>query len=332
MNQLDARSDGMSARLWAMGLLLLLALGYPLVVSSNYAIDIGMMILFTAFLGQSWNIAGGFAGQLSFGHTIFFGVGAYCSAILVATYGVNPWLAWLMAIGLGAVLGAAIGYLSFRFGLKGSYFALITLAFAEMFRVLADSAPITRGGLGILVPVKQGVSQLQFVDARAFYYLALVLCLIGLGIAYWLKSSRFGARLEAIRENEDAARALGIHVLKEKIKCLALSGALGAAGGSFYIQKYLYIDPHLAFSVARSVEMLLVSMIGGAGTVFGPLVGAATLGVLAELTRSLSDAQGLSLVVYGVVLIFIIGFLPNGLISLLRRRTRKQGGHNAGSR
>lgn len=329
MSQLEIKPKGVFSGYGASILLLLVALVYPFVVTSNYALDVGMLILFTAFLGQSWNIAGGFAGLLSFGHTIFFGIGAYCSAIMVATYGINPWMAWMLAIAFGAALGAIIGYLSFRFGLRGSYFALITLAFAEMFRVLADSSPITRGGLGILIPVKQGASQLQFADPRAFYFLALLLCLIGLGLAYWLKSSRFGARLEAIRENEDAARALGIHVLKEKIKCLALSGALAAAGGSFYVQKYLYIDPQLAFSVARSVEMLLVAMIGGAGTVFGPLIGVATLGVLAEVTRALSDAQGLSLVVYGTVLILIIGFLPNGLISLLRRGPRKQGGRHA---
>jgi len=329
MNQGNPSRDGTPGGRWLLGLLLVVAVAYPLLVSSNYAVDVGMFILFTAFLGQSWNIAGGFAGQMSFGHTMFFGMGAYCSAILVVTYGINPWVAWALAIGVGACLGAAVGFLSFRFGLRGSYFALITLAFAEMFRVLADSAAITRGGLGILVPVRQGFDQLQFVDGRTFYYIALGLCLAGLGIAGWLKRSRFGARLEAIRENEDAARALGIHVLKEKIKCLALSGAIGAAGGSFYVQKYLYIDPHLAFSVARSVEMLLVTMIGGAGTVFGPLVGATVLGLLGELTRSLSDAQGLSLVIYGVVLIFIIAFLPNGLISLLQRRSRKAGGRNA---
>src|SRR5690606_13497131 len=243
MSQLEIKPKGVFSGYGASILLLLVALVYPFVVTSNYALDVGMLILFTAFLGQSWNIAGGFAGLLSFGHTIFFGIGAYCSAIMVATYGINPWMAWMLAIAFGAALGAIIGYLSFRFGLRGSYFALITLAFAEMFRVLADSSPITRGGLGILIPVKQGANQLQFADPRAFYFLALLLCLIGLGLAYWLKSSRFGARLEAIRENEDAARALGIHVLKEKIKCLALSGALAAAGGSFYVQKYLYIDP-----------------------------------------------------------------------------------------
>ncbi len=324
-----ASLGSVSASRWLIALAILaVALAYPWLATSNYAIGVGMLILFTAFLGQSWNIAGGFCGQLSFGHTVFFGVGAYCSAILGVTYGINPWLAWLAGILLGAVVGAVIGFLSFRFGLKGSYFALITLAFAETFRVWADSASFTKGGLGILVPVKQGAANLQFIEPVSFYYLALVLCVIGILIAFWLKQGKFGARLEAIRENESAASALGINVLSEKIRCLALSGAMGAAGGSFYVQKYLYIDPNLAFGIGRSVEMLLVTMIGGAGTIFGPLLGATILGFLAEISRSISDSQGLGLVVYGAILVVIIAFLPHGLISLFRRRYRQTGGGN----
>lgn len=307
----------------------LIALLYPLIAVSSYAIGVGMLILFTAFLGQSWNIAGGFCGQLSFGHTVFFGVGAYCSAILGVTYGVNPWIAWLVGIAMGAAVGALIGFLSFRFGLKGSYFALITLAFAEMFRVLADSVPFTKGGLGILIPVKQGAANLQFTEPLSFYYMALVLCFVGVAIAFWLKQGKFGARLEAIRENEAAAAALGINVLYEKIRCLALSGAMAAAGGSFYVQKYLYVDPNLAFGIGRSVEMLLVTMIGGAGTIFGPLLGATILGFLGEASRSISDSQGLGLILYGAILVVIIAFVPNGVISLFRRRLQKTGGHHA---
>ena len=307
------------------GLLLLLAatLAFPLVIRSNYAIDVGMSILFMAFLGQAWNVAGGFAGLMSFGHATFVGIGAYCSAILGVTYGVNPWLAWLFAIAMGAVVGAAIGFLSFRFGLRGSYFALITLAFAEMFRVLADSIPITRGGLGILIPLKQGIGNLQFANPVWFYYLALFLCCLGLLIAYWLRNGKFGARLEAIRENESAAMALGINVLQQKVLCLSLSGAMAAAAGTFYVQRYLYIDPNLAFGIGRSVEMLLVAMIGGAGTIFGPVIGAVIMGALGELSRLVSDAPGLGLMTYGTILILIIAFLPSGLISLFRKRATR---------
>ena len=303
----------------------------PLLIRSNYAVNIGFLILFTAFLGQSWNIAGGFAGQTSFGHVAFFGVGAYVSTILHTTYGWNPWLAWPLAIGAGALVGCVMAVLSFRAGLRGSYFALITLAFAEVLRIIANSAPFTRGGLGMLIKADPRPANFQFRDPVSFYYLALVLCVLSLLIAWWLTRSRFGARLAAIRENEEAAMALGIDTFREKVKVLTLSGAMCAAGGTVYAQKYLYIDPWIAFSVEKSVEMLLVSMIGGAGTIFGPLIGAGVIGALGELTRDLGalipgikNAQPLSLIVYGAILIVIVGYLPNGLIGLFRRRVRRQ--------
>ncbi|MCC7276427.1 MAG: branched-chain amino acid ABC transporter permease [Alphaproteobacteria bacterium] len=319
----------MSARA-ATAALLAAALVYPLLffgdgawlVRSNYAIDVGMLALFAAFLGQSWNVAGGFAGLTSFGHVLFFGTGAYCSTILHVGHGVNPWFGWVAATTAGAALGAAVGHLTFRVGLRGSYFALITLAFAETFRVLANSVGFTRGGLGILIPLDQRAAALQFHDPIWFYYLALALCASGLAIAWWLTRSRFGTYLAAIRENEDAARALGIDVVRQKVRCLALSGAMAAAGGTFYAQKYLYIDPSIAFGVDRSVEMLLVAMIGGAGTVFGPLVGAGAVVALGEATRALSDARGLGLILYGLLLVAIVGFLPNGLVGLVRAARR----------
>lgn len=304
------------------------ALVYPLLVP-NYLVNIGMLMLFTAFLGQSWNLAGGYAGQTSFGHVVFFGVGAYTSTILQVTYGWNPWLAWPIAMAAGGAVGWMIAVLSFRAGLRGSYFALITLAFAEVFRILANSVPFTRGGLGMLIKADQRPVNFQFKDPIWIYYLALLLCVISLLIAWQIARGRFGARLVAIRENEDAARALGIDVFAEKVKVLTLSGAMCAAGGTFYAQKYLYIDPSIAFGVDKSVEMLLVSMVGGAGTIFGPLIGSVALTVINEATRSLAsvvpalkNVQPLSLVVYGVMLVLIVARLPDGLMGLFRRRPR----------
>ncbi|HEX2889264.1 branched-chain amino acid ABC transporter permease [Vineibacter terrae] len=316
---------------------LVLALLYPLLVraagaaglplSPNYLINTGMLICFTAFLGQSWNVAGGFAGLTSFGHVVFFGTGAYAMAILQVSHGWNPWLAWPVAAAAGAAVGWVIGALAFRAGLKGSYFALITLAFAEVFRILANSVPFTRGGLGLLVKADPRPANLQFRDPIWFYYLALGLCVLALLIAWRLTRTRFGARLVAIRENEDAARALGIDVYAEKVKVLVLSGAMAGAGGAFYVQKYLYVDPWIAFGVDKSVEMLLVSMVGGAGTIAGPLIGAAALTAINEVTRmlasvvpALKNVQPLSLVVYGAMLILIVARLPHGLASLFGRR------------
>lgn len=302
------------------------ALAYPLLVP-NYLVNIGMLMFFTAFIGQSWNISGGFAGQTSFGHAVFFGVGAYTSTILQVTHGWNPWLAWPASMAMGGAVGCMIAMLSFRAGLRGSYFALITLAFAEVFRILANSVGFTRGGLGMLIKADQRPENFQFKDSIWIYYLAFALCIVSLLIAWQLTRSRFGARLVAIRENEDAARALGIDVFAEKVKVLTLSGAMCAAGGTFYAQKYLYIDPSIAFGIDKSVEMLLVTMVGGAGTIFGPLIGSVALTFINEATRwvasavpALKNVQPLSLIVYGLMLMLIVARLPDGLMSLFARK------------
>lgn len=314
------------------GLLLALALVAAIVlplVAPGYLVEVGVLVFFLAFIGQSWNISGGFAGQTSFGHAAFFGTGAYTSTILQITFGWNAWLAWPAAVVAGAIVGWIIAVLSFRAGLRGSYFALITLAFAEAFRILANSVSFTHAGLGMLIKADPRPANFQFRDPVWFYYLALVLCIVSLLIAWQLTRGRFGARLVAVRENEDAARALGIDVFAEKVKALTLSGAIAAAGGTFYAQKYLYIDPNIAFGVDKSIEMLLVTMVGGAGTIFGPLLGALTLTGVNEATRALAsvvpalkNVQPLSLIVYGVMLILIVGRLPDGLARLFHRVQR----------
>jgi branched-chain amino acid transport system permease protein len=311
----------MSARGWAalIAAFAILAL-VPFFVRSNYLLDVAIMVLFSAYLGQSWNIAGGYAGQFSFGHVVFFGTGAYASTILQMSFGISPWIGIFVAVVAGALVGLLIGYLSFRAGLRGSYFALITLAFAEVFRILSNSVEFTGGGLGRFIPLKPGVATFQFVDKAGFYWVILVLTAISIAIALWLERSRFGARLLAIRENEDAAMALGIDTFRLKIQALMLSGGLCGAGGTFYAQKFLYIDPSIAYGVDKSVEMLLVTMIGGAGTVFGPLIGAGVLHGINEVTRHFIEKPGLSLIVYGVLLVLIAGLLPDGLTGLFRRK------------
>ena len=298
---------------------LAVAVAFPFVFPSNFMVNFGVMALFYAFIGQSWNIAGGFAGQLSFGHVAFFGVGAYASTIVQMRFGFSPWLGLPAAALAGALVGGIIGVLSFRAGLKGSYFALITLAFAEVLRIVSNSVTITGGGLGMLIPMKPGAANLQFAERSGFYFLILVLAAVSVALAEWLRRSRFGAQLAAIRDNEDAAKALGIDVFAEKVKVMLLSGAIGGVGGSFFAQYFLYIDPLIAFGVDKSVEMLLVSMIGGSGTVYGPLVGAVLLALVSDGTRALTQIQGLSLVLYGSLLIAIIAYLPNGLIDLFAR-------------
>ncbi len=312
---------------WALHLgVLTVAILFPFVFPSNFMVNFGVMALFYAFIGQSWNISGGFAGQLSFGHVAFFGVGAYASTIVQLRLGWSPWLGLPAAALAGALVGGVIGVLSFRAGLKGSYFALITLAFAEVLRIVTNSVSFTGGGLGMLIPMKASAANFQFAERSGFYFLILLMAALSVALAEWLRRSRFGAQLTAIRENEDSAKALGIHVFREKVKVMLLSGAIGGMGGCFFAQYFLYIDPLVVFGVDKSVEMLLVSMIGGAGTVYGPLVGALLLASISDITRVLTQIQGLSLVLYGGLLVVIIAYLPNGLIDLFKRRRKSTGG------
>jgi len=305
---------------------LAVAIAFPFVFPSSFMVNFGVMALFYAFIGQSWNISGGYAGQLSFGHVAFFGVGAYAASIVQLRFGLSPWLGLPMAALAGALVGGVIAVLSFRAGLKGSYFALITLAFAEVLRIVSNSIGITGGGLGMLIPLKVGSENFQFAERSGFYFLILVMAAGSVALAEWLQRSRFGAQLAAIRENEDSARALGINVFAEKVKVMLLSGAIGGMGGCFFAQYFLYIDPLIAFGADKSIEMLLVSMIGGAGTVYGPLVGAVLLALVSDVTRSLTQIQGLSLVLYGALLVVIIAYLPNGLIDLFTRQRRRRDG------
>ena len=305
---------------------LAIALVFPFVFPSAFMVNFGVLALFYAFIGQSWNISGGFAGQLSFGHVAFFGVGAYASTIVQMRLGLSPWFGLPASAIAGAAIGWIIAVLSFRAGLKGSYFALITLAFAEVLRIISNSISITGGGLGMLIPMKAGAANFQFAERIGFYFLILLLTVLSIAIAEWLRRSRFGAHLAAIRENEEAAKALGVNVFVEKVKVMMLSGAVGGIGGCFFAQYFLYIDPTIVFGVDKSVEMLLVSTIGGAGTVYGPLIGAVLLALVSDVTRTLTQIQGLSLVLYGALLVVIIAFLPNGLIALFKRRRARAGG------
>lgn len=298
-------------------------LAAPFFITSKFYIDVLTLIFFTAYIGQSWNILGGYAGQFSFGGVMFFGTGAYTSSILLTTFGIPPIIGIVFAIIAGALLGFIVGFMSFRSGLKGSYFALITLAFAELLRVLANSVEFTGGGVGLFLTYAPGLKDLQFKTPTGFYYFALLMMLISIVIALWLERSRFGAQLVAIRENEEAAEALGINTLKCKIYAIMIMGAMGGAAGTFYAQKYLYLDPPIAYSIHLSVEMLLVTIVGGMGTVFGPLIGAFVLHIVNEIARHFIDTPGLSLIVYGVILIVIISYLPNGLTGLFRKRMKK---------
>lgn len=289
----------------------------PLFTQSGVWLNFVMMALYAGLLAQAWNLLGGFGGQFSFGHALFFGFGAYTQAIAQLQWGVNPWVALVLAAGTGALVGLAVGAVSFRYGLKGSYFALVTLAFAEVCRILALSVPFTGAGVGLMLPLKESVANLQFTSRAGYLYLVLGLVVVALLISTWLKQSRFGAYLQAVRDNEDAAQAVGVNPFRVKLGAIVLSGALMALAGAFYVQVFQYIDPGIAFGSHASVEALVAAIVGGMGTVWGPLLGALALHVLADLTRNLfGELPGINMVIYGCVLVVIVMFMPRGIAGM----------------
>jgi len=288
----------------------------------KYALEVLISILFFGYLGASWNILGGYGGQFSFGHAAFFGIGAYTSTLLFLQLGVTPWLGMVAGGALAASFGLFAGYLSFRYGLRGPYFSLVTLAFAEMLRVVAVNWKAMGSSLGLVVP-NRGSAPLQFLFAEKlpYYYVILAMVLGALLICRAIERSRMGYALAAIRENEDAAEASGVNALATKLSAMAVSSFLTALGGTFYAQYFAYIDPSLTFGPAISIGGLLPAIVGGAGTVAGPLLGSFVLTPISEITRAmLRGRAGADIMLYGLILILVISFLPNGLMGWLRRR------------
>jgi len=289
-----------------------------------YFLEILISVMLFGYLGAAWNILGGYAGQFSFGHAAYFGIGAYTSTLLFLTLGLTPWLGMLAGGVLAAVFGLFAGYLSFRYGLRGPYFSLVTLAFAEMLRVVAVNTKAVGSSLGLVIPNRES-APLNFVFAGKlpYYYVILAMALAALWITRRLERSKLGYSLLAIRENEDAAEAAGVDSLGMKLRAMALSSFLTALGGTFYAQYFAYIDPTITFGPAVSIQGLLQAIVGGAGTVLGPVIGAFVLTPMSELSRAaLRGRAGVDVMLYGLVLILVISFLPNGLMGWVRRRRR----------
>ncbi len=271
-----------------------------------------MMII--ALAAQGWNLLGGYGGLSSFGHAAFFGTGAYTTAILQTNFGFNAWVGLVCGVAFGSIVGAVIGFLSFRAGLRGSYFALITLAFAEVLRVLANSWSVTGGAAGMLVRLQNGFTYLQFSDRRYFLLILIAFVAATLFLTRWLERSAFGAYLVALRENDQAAQALGVDVFRIKMQAITLSAGVTALAGCLYVQNFLFIDANVAYGSWISIEALFAAIVGGAGTIIGPLIGSVVLLGLGELTKSFAGGiAGIDLVVFGVILVLCVAFAPNGI-------------------
>jgi branched-chain amino acid transport system permease protein len=300
-------------------LLAAILLVLPLVVTSRFAIDIFIRILLFAFIGVAWNLMGGYAKQLSLGHVAYFGLGAYTSTILQIDFGISPWIG-MLAGGVVAMLASLpIGALCFR--LRGPYFAISTIATAQVLMLLfLKFRDFAWGAEGTTIPnLGNAPLMMQFEAKAAYYYVALGLLTIGLAITYRIERSWMGYYLVAIGEDEDAAEAIGVNVLRIKRNIYLISAFLTALAGTFYVQYIYFIDPQTAFSFNISVEAALVSIVGGVGTLWGPVIGTVLLEATSALLQSWlgSSFGGIQLTVYSIILIAVILWRPTGLLGVL---------------
>ena len=294
----------------------LLAVAVSLARSNTFANAI-VTAMIVALAGYGWNLLGGYGGQFSFGHAAFFGAGAYVDAVLQARYGVNAYLAFVLADISGALVGLVIGYLSFRAGLRGSYFALITLAFAEVMRIIANAAPITGGAAGTLIKLQPSLAHFQFQSRLPYLWIALAFVALAMVLTRRIERGRFGAYLVAVRENEAAAQALGVDAFAIKLQAIVLSAALTALAGALYAQYFLFVDASIAFGPWISIEALMGPIIGGLGTVFGPLIGSLALHFVGEFARAVAGRiPGIDLALFGALLILAVGLARDGLLGV----------------
>jgi len=314
------------------GLALLAVLLAALIVAphfvNDYLLTILILILYFAYTGQAWNIMMGFAGQLSLGHAIYVGLGAYTAAALYVNFGVGPWIGLFVAVPVAMACGALIGFLAFRFGVAGVYFAILTIAFAEFARIGFDHIAYIGGSGGLFLPVAQYAhNDLWNLRGKPimFYYVMLAFTAAAFLFCRYLLRSRMGYFWLAIREDEEAARALGIDTFRYKMVAVVISAGMTAVAGVFFAFYYNNLFPEQVFHISRSIELILAPIIGGIGTLFGPILGAFVLTGLSETMTELLHALGIDVpgakqVFYGVGLLVVVVALPEGIWPWLARR------------
>ena len=291
----------------------------PWIVSDPFYVHLMIMVLMWTVLGAAWNILGGYAGQVSFGHSAFLGVGAYATMILYLSLGISPWYGIVLGGLAAALIALPIGLICFR--LRGPYFALSTLAVAEIIRLVAlNWESLTNGPVGLLITTLPSVSlggrAIDWESKIPFYYIIAVIAVGALVATSLLARSRLGAYLLAIREDIDSAEAIGVNTVQARVSALALSAFLAGAGGGFYAMYLRYVDPDAVFSIALSVEMVFIPVVGGLTTVAGPLIGAMFLVSLGETFRT-HFLTG-HLIFYGLFMMVAIRYMPEGIWGRLR--------------
>jgi branched-chain amino acid transport system permease protein len=329
MKRVIAHLSGGDSGRAAIFLLILLAalLAAPWFVG-DYLLTVLIVIFYLAFTGQAWNIMMGFAGQLSLGHALYVGLGAYVTAALFTQYGIAPWIGLLAAMPVAALCGAIIGFLAFRFGVSGVYFAILTIAFAEFARIGFDHLTIVNASAGLFLPVAQYTHNDLWRlrgNPTMFYYVMLAATTFVFVLCIGLRRSRLGYFWLAIREDELAARATGIDTFRYKMYAVMISAAVTSFAGVFYAFFYNNLFPEQVFNITRSIEMILGPIIGGIGTLFGPILGAFVLTGLAEsVTGGMAalgfDLPGAKQIFYGICLLLVVVALPEGIWPWLARK------------
>jgi branched-chain amino acid transport system permease protein len=313
--------DDMPVRGRVMVAILLVVLAAAPFAANRYVLSVLTLILYLAYVGQAWNLVMGYCGQLSLGHALYVGLGGYVAALLWLDFGVGPWIGAFAAVAVATAFAAVIAWLGFRFGIEGVYFSLLTIAFAEFTRIGFDNMAFTGGAGGLFIPYEEKRLG-EWWNLRGgqwmYYYIALLLAVGAVMLTAWLSRSRLGYQWVAVREDEAAARALGIDAFAAKMKAMLISSAMTAIGGVFYAFYYNTLFPSQMFDMSRSIELIMGPIVGGLGTVLGPVVGAFVLTPLGETLIAVTErfgfnAPGTKAVFYGAMLMVIIYLRPSGL-------------------
>src|SRR6478736_3025490 len=302
-----------------------LAIAYPLLLSSPFQQRLGALVLLYAIAASAWNIVGGYAGQVSVGHVVFFGCGAYAAMGAYAKFGLSPLFGIPGGIVLAAGLAAIIGVPTLR--LSGHYFSMATIAVAETMRLIVTNTDWLGAAVGLSGPtVPRNIFDLSFLSSLPYYYLFLVVLVITLFITWWMTNSRMGFYLRAIKDSERAARSLGAPASRTKLYAYMLSAALTSVAGALYAMMFGFVDPESGLGILISVKILIMAALGGAGLLFGPLVGAAILLPLEEISNNILGGKGagLTFVVYGAIIVIIARFQPGGILALINRLWAKR--------
>ena len=310
------------------GPLLLAALvAYPFIFTGSFSHHLMIMVFLHAIMAQSWNVIAGMSGQISLGQAVFFGLGAYASAVLYVKFGVTPWIGLIAGMAISALVAAAIGIPTLR--LRGHYFAIATLLIGISVQIIFQRWEWVGAASGIWMPLERDDPWLSFQfhgTKLPYYYLSLAFCAAAFAVVWRLQRLRLGLRLLAVRDEPEAAASLGIDVAWHKVVAFMISGAMMAAAGTFFAQYVLVIDPDRMFSLDISVLALLMVVLGGTGTLWGPALGAAILVPLSEFTRAWFGGTGgtVDLIIYGVLILLICVYQPRGLLSLVTERLRRR--------